>query len=75
MDEPTFIIVLEDSNKIDQVLKSCAANGFRLTHRLTNIGIICGHIPIDRLDDIRSIPGISSVELDGQCEIQNSKEA
>ncbi len=73
-----FILVLEDldQKKLSQVLKSCAAKGFRLTKCLTDLGIILGHLTIDRIEGIRSIPGISSVELDdGQCEIQNSKEA
>ena len=57
---------LEDQKRIEQVLEACAANGFKLTKQLTNIGLICGQIPKDRLDDLRSIPGIRSVELDEQ---------
>ena len=57
---------LTDPHRLEQVLEACAAHGFELTRQLTNIGVICGQLPTDRLEDLRAVPGICSVELDEQ---------
>lgn len=69
--ESSIVITLDDScvegpECLEEVLAACTAHGFKLSKQLANIGILCGTIRLDRIDSLRAIPHIRSVDLDEQ---------
>jgi hypothetical protein len=52
------------------VAYACHALGFRTDSTLTWVGVFTGSIEADRLEALRSVPGVAAVELERPTRIQ-----
>jgi hypothetical protein len=68
-------IAVEDEalERVQDVLASCRALGFRADSALTGVGIFTGWIEAQNVGALREVAGVAAVELDRHIRIHTSR--
>jgi predicted flap endonuclease-1-like 5' DNA nuclease len=61
---PSRATVLLDEHSTPATTKELRAAGFSVESNLESVGVLTGTVPSDKLDDLKKISGVKSVEVE-----------
>lgn len=65
----TLIIAEGFFDQVDQIVKESELIGFNCKTQIDEIGLVMGELDAEKIDELRNIEGIMSVELDKEIQL------
>jgi hypothetical protein len=65
MDEVDYLVTLEASGRLEGIILALRMAGFDITNVFPEVGVVVIHGPESNLDQIKDIPGVSTVGRKG----------
>jgi len=61
MNEVDYLVTLEASGRVEGIILALRIAGFDVTNVFPEVGVVVVHGPESKLDQIKDIPGVSTV--------------